>query len=94
MQTFSILELFGLNLCPAKKKMLKKEEVDSEKQADNINWTGTFVKVSNYMQMFFYIAGVIVVPIVAFITALVNIDLHSIWFWWNLVCFANCVALM
>jgi len=44
-------------------------------------------------QIVFSIIGMLIVPIVGFIWAIIEIDTKSFYFWWNIICFGNSMAL-
>lgn len=79
-QTFSILQLFGVSLCPMKRTSLEVR-------------LNLLIKMRTWGQIVLSIAGMFILPVVAFVWAMAMYDVYSIWFYWNIVCFGNSLIL-
>lgn len=51
------------------------------------------IQIRTFSQVIFGLVGMIVLPVTAFVWALVQYKTPSIWFLWNIVYFGNCLAL-
>lgn len=79
-QVLSVLQLFGFSIIPIKRSI-----TDSKGKI-------IFIKIRTYCQIIFSLTGMIVLPVIAFAWAQVQYKTSSIWFLWNIVCFANTIA--
>lgn len=79
-QTFSILQLFGLSLCPMKRTTLESK-------------LNVLIQIRTWGQIIMSIVGMLVLPVISFSWTLAAYDTHSIWFYWNIICFGNCIML-
>lgn len=51
------------------------------------------IKARSWGQIVGGLLGQLVLPLISFVWALISYDVKSFWFWWNMICFANCLAL-